>query len=145
MLPQHIEVVRQTCVPVIWCCDPCHGNTQIVQGVKTRHLADLQRELRLAFEIHGRLGSRLAGVHLELTPDDVTECMGGEGCPGPTSLGSSSYQTFCDPRLNYTQSLEMAVFIAEELRMQRQQQQQGLSLPSVTAAANPVLASPVGS
>lgn len=111
-LPVHIAAVNSTGVPVIWCCDPCHGNTETQDGVKTRRFESIVREMCLAFKIHAENGSRLGGVHLELTGEDVTECVG--GASGTSDL-STNYSTYCDPRLNYTQSLDIAFSIAREV------------------------------
>jgi 3-deoxy-7-phosphoheptulonate synthase len=111
-LPDHIRAVQSTGVPVIWCCDPCHGNTETVDGVKTRRFESIVKEMCLAFKLHAEHGSRLGGVHLELTGEDVTECVG--GASGTSDL-STNYSTYCDPRLNYTQSLDIAFSIAREV------------------------------
>jgi 3-deoxy-7-phosphoheptulonate synthase len=100
-------------------CDPCHGNTESTEsGLKTRNFEKMLGELVKAFNIHAANGSHLGGVHLELTGDDVTECVGGSAEVETASL-STNYQSFCDPRLNYTQSLDMAFCVARELRSTR--------------------------
>jgi 3-deoxy-7-phosphoheptulonate synthase len=92
-----------------------HGNTTTVQGRKTRAFDDIVAELKAAFEVHAERGSHLGGVHFELTGDDVTECIGGaEGLRGEDL--ARAYETGCDPRLNYRQSLEIAFAIAHSLR-----------------------------
>jgi len=111
-LPAHVKAVKEAGLCVIWCCDPCHGNTEVVDGVKTRRFDNMLKEVILAFKIHDECGSRLGGVHLELTGDDVTECVG--GADNISDL-SNNYETYCDPRLNYTQSLDMAFAITREL------------------------------
>lgn len=114
-LPGLIEAVRATGRPVCWSCDPMHGNTTTVQGRKTRAFDDIVAELKAAFEVHAECGSHLGGVHFELTGDDVTECIGGaEGLRGEDL--ARAYETGCDPRLNYRQSLEIAFAIAHSLR-----------------------------
>jgi 3-deoxy-7-phosphoheptulonate synthase len=92
-----------------------HGNTAVTAGgVKTREFSHILAELSRTFEIHDSEGSRLAGVHFELTGDDVTECTGGAIGLGEDDL-SRNYQTWCDPRLNYAQSLEMAFLLTRLL------------------------------
>jgi len=114
-LPRHIAVVKKTGIPVLWICDPCHGNTEITSdGIKTRNFDNMMSELVSTFDIHKISGSHLGGVHLELTGDDVTECTGGSANLQEQHL-SSNYETFCDPRLNYTQSLDIAFAISDQL------------------------------
>ena len=114
-LPPLIEAVQKSGRVVAWSCDPMHGNTMTVNGsVKTRDFSIIQEELRRTFVIHQRLGSHLAGVHFELTADDVTECVGGAQALTSKDL-DRRYETYCDPRLNYSQSLEMAFQIAHLL------------------------------
>ena len=118
-LPPLIDAVRATGKTVLWCCDPMHGNTQITRdGIKTRHFEDIVLELSSALDIHHDMGSRLGGVHIELTGDDVTECLG-----GPQGLTESDlkldYRSLVDPRLNYEQSLELALFLARKMRRAR--------------------------
>ncbi|TFH03862.1 MAG: 3-deoxy-7-phosphoheptulonate synthase [Spirochaetales bacterium] len=115
-LPAIIEGVSESGVPVAWVCDPMHGNTRTTgSGRKTRDFADVLEELERTFEVHRAAGSILAGVHFELTGDDVTECTGGalELREGDLEL---NYQTYCDPRLNYAQGMEMAFLISRFLR-----------------------------
>ena len=96
-----------------------HGNTHITDnGFKTRHFDDIVQELRLSFAVHARLGTYLGGVHFELTGDNVTECTGGVRAVSDQDL-SDRYHTACDPRLNASQSLELAFLIAEELSANR--------------------------
>ncbi|GJJ73802.1 3-deoxy-7-phosphoheptulonate synthase [Entomortierella parvispora] len=112
-LPGHIKAVQQSGHIVVWACDPMHGNTkQSVSGVKTRHLMDITRELSQAIRIHTQYGSHLGGVHLELTGDRVTECVGGSMELLDAEL-LERYETHCDPRLNYEQALDMAFLIAK--------------------------------
>ncbi len=115
-LPPLIEAVQSTGKTVVWCCDPMHGNTRVTSdGFKTRNFEDILGELDQAFDIHAEYGSSLGGVHIELTGDDVTECIGGARGLNEADLGLA-YQSSLDPRLNYEQSLEVAMFIASELR-----------------------------
>lgn len=112
-LPDHITAVQQSGHLPVWQCDPMHGNTQTVAatGVKTRDFKDILSELKQALEIHRAKGSYLGGMHLELTGEPVTECVGGAG--GLTEEGlSERYETFCDPRLNEKQALELAFLVA---------------------------------
>ena len=115
-LPGLIRAVRDAGQNVVWSCDPMHGNTVTVEaGVKTRDFSVVLDELRRTFEVHRLQQSHLAGVHFELTADDVTECIGGAGDLTSEDL-SRRYETYCDPRLNCSQSLEMAFLIARLLQ-----------------------------
>lgn len=115
-LPGHIEAVRKTGRRVLWSCDPMHGNgIKTSSGIKTRSFDLILSELRSAIAIHASMDSRLGGVHFELTGDDVTECIGGSQGLGELDL-TRNYETGCDPRLNYAQSLELAFLLAEPLR-----------------------------
>ncbi|KAK2827832.1 hypothetical protein FQN49_007296 [Arthroderma sp. PD_2] len=111
-LPGHIKAVQASGHTPIWQCDPMHGNTRSTpSGVKTRNFTDILSELRQALEIHRAHDSYLGGMHLELTGEAVTECVGGAG--GLTEDGlSERYTTFCDPRLNEKQALELAFLVA---------------------------------
>jgi 3-deoxy-7-phosphoheptulonate synthase len=115
-LPPMIETVRRTASPVLWVCDPMHGNTETTaNGYKTRRFENILDELCQSFDIHRELGSRLGGVHFELTGDDVTECLG--GARGLDEVGlERAYSTQVDPRLNYEQALEMAMAVVRKLR-----------------------------
>lgn len=118
-LPELIQAVRREGFPVVWSSDPMHGNTFSTDGgIKTRNFDDIISELRSAFEIHRSEGSYLGGVHLELTGDNVTECVGGAKGLEENEL-KRNYETFCDPRLNYEQSLEMAFLVAREWKSSR--------------------------
>lgn len=110
-LPALIQAVRATGKVVLWSCDPMHGNTETLSnGVKTRRFDNVLAELSAAFEIHAELGSFLGGVHVELTGEDVTECIGGARGLTEADL-ERSYRSQVDPRLNYEQALEMAMRI----------------------------------
>lgn len=116
LLPGLVEGVLQSGLNVLWVCDPMHGNTVSAQtGHKTRRFDDVLAELRSAFSVHRAVGSRLGGVHLELTGENVTECVGGASGLSEQDL-HTAYTTTCDPRLNYQQSLEIAFAIADEIR-----------------------------
>lgn len=118
-LPAQIRAVQRTGANVVWSCDPMHGNTTMTtDGFKTRRFDAILAELRDSFEIHRAENSTLGGVHFELTAEDVTECVG--GVTGLTDRDlSQRYDSACDPRLNYKQSLEMAFLCAEMLRKDR--------------------------
>lgn len=112
LLPPLINAVQQHQQKVLWSCDPMHGNTTTTDdGVKTRDFDRILLELRRTFAIHQAYNSILGGVMFELTGEDVTECTGGSQMLGEQDL-SINYQSYCDPRLNYAQSLEMAFQIA---------------------------------
>jgi 3-deoxy-7-phosphoheptulonate synthase len=111
-LPPLVEAARATGKTVLWCCDPMHGNTQLTEdGTKTRHFDDVRGELEQAFAIHRACGSFLGGVHIELTGEDVTECLGGARNLTSEDL-RRAYRSEVDPRLNYEQALEIAMLIA---------------------------------
>ncbi|MSQ92379.1 MAG: 3-deoxy-7-phosphoheptulonate synthase class II [Gammaproteobacteria bacterium] len=112
LLPAMIKAVRDSGQEVLWVCDPMHGNTETTpQGVKTRRFDNILSEVEAAFRIHEESGSRLGGVHFELTGDDVTECTGGARGLSDGDL-ARAYRTIVDPRLNYEQALELAMLIA---------------------------------
>jgi 3-deoxy-7-phosphoheptulonate synthase len=115
-LPRLIDAVGTGCGPVLWVCDPMHGNTETTAGgVKTRRFDNIVAELETAFRIHREHGSRLGGVHFELTGEDVTECIGGARGLEERDL-SRAYRSQVDPRLNYEQALELAMRIAAHAR-----------------------------
>ncbi len=115
-LPGLIEAAKSTGSPVLWICDPMHGNTEkAANGYKTRRFANIQAELEQAFDIHAACGSRLGGVHLELTGENVTECVGGARELNEEDL-ATCYKTTVDPRLNYEQALEMAMLVVRKHR-----------------------------
>ncbi len=111
-LPDLITAVRETGSPVLWVCDPMHGNTEsTADGTKTRRFDKIVGELETAFRIHRSMGSYLGGVHLELTGEDVTECTGGARGLTDGDL-ARAYKSTVDPRLNYEQAMEVAMRIA---------------------------------
>ena len=115
-LPGLLEAVRSEGHPVVWACDPMHGNTFTSDGGrKTRRFSDIVTELREFFAVHRAMGTWPGGVHVELTGDDVTECLGGAEAIVEDDLGQR-YTTTCDPRLNARQSLDLAFDVAELLR-----------------------------
>ncbi len=115
-LPPLIEKVRQSGAPVAWVCDPMHGNTfEAPSGHKTRRVDDVLDEVAGFFEVHRALGTHPGGIHIEFTGDDVTECVGG-GHPIVEGDLHQRYETACDPRLNRSQSLDLAFMVAELYR-----------------------------
>jgi 3-deoxy-7-phosphoheptulonate synthase len=112
LLPALVTGVEAAGVAPTWICDPMHGNTfTSSSGYKTRRFDDVINEVRGFFEVHRALGTRPGGVHVELTGDDVTECLGGALDIDHADLGGR-YETVCDPRLNTGQSLELAFLVA---------------------------------
>jgi 3-deoxy-7-phosphoheptulonate synthase len=115
-LPPLVDAVRTTGRAVLWVCDPMHGNTETTpQGIKTRRFDKIVSELEQSFELHRQLGSRLGGVHIELTGENVTECIGGARGLSEADL-ERAYKSRVDPRLNYEQALECAMRIARHMR-----------------------------
>jgi 3-deoxy-7-phosphoheptulonate synthase len=105
---------------VVWCCDPMHGNTvKSSSGYKTRHVEDVMNEVRGFFEVHDAVGTVPGGVHFEMTGANVTECVGGDVRKVTEEDLSDRYHTFCDPRLNAIQSLELAFLIADLMKQRR--------------------------
>ena len=116
VLPPIIEKVHAAGRQVIWQCDPMHGNThESSNGYKTRHFDRIVDEVLGFFEVHRAIGTHPGGMHVELTGEDVTECLGGAQAIVDNDL-SQRYETACDPRLNTQQSLELAFLVAEMLR-----------------------------
>lgn len=119
LLPELITGVAATRRKVSWVCDPMHGNTfETATGFKTRSFADVADEVNGFFDVHSKLGTWPGGLHIELTGDDVTECLGGAYSLTEEDL-ASRYETVCDPRLNRNQSLELAFTAAKRLRQMR--------------------------
>ncbi len=115
-LPPLLRAVRDAGHPVVWACDPMHGNTfSTASGRKTRRLDDILAEIAGFFAAHRAAGTTPGGVHVELTSDDVTECLGGSRAVLESGL-DDRYETMCDPRLNGRQSLDLAFRVAELLR-----------------------------
>ncbi|MBU9765552.1 3-deoxy-7-phosphoheptulonate synthase class II [Mycobacterium sp. TNTM28] len=116
LLPPIIEKVQATGHQVIWQCDPMHGNThEASTGYKTRHFDRIVDEVQGFFEVHRALGTYPGGIHVEITGENVTECLGGAQDISDSDL-AGRYETACDPRLNTQQSLELAFLVAEMLR-----------------------------
>ncbi len=116
-LPGLIEHVRAEGGRVVWICDAMHGNTRTMpSGVKTRFFEDIYAEVEQAFDIHRRMGSHLGGVHIELTGENVTECVGGARGLSEDDL-ARAYESQVDPRLNYEQAIELALLIARKMKV----------------------------
>ncbi len=116
VLPQLVKAVQESGHKVVWECDPMHGNTFTAEGGrKTRHFDDVLGEIRGFFAVHRQMGTWPGGVHVELTGDDVTECLGGAEDILEEQL-PLRYTTTCDPRLNAKQSIDLAFRVAELLR-----------------------------
>jgi len=114
-----VRAVERAGRKVVWICDPMHGNTITTSGkVKTRDFDAILREVRGFFDVHAAEGTFAGGVHVEMTGQNVTECTGGAHRLSEANL-SERYETFCDPRLNAEQSLELAFLVAEELKQRR--------------------------
>jgi 3-deoxy-7-phosphoheptulonate synthase len=113
-LPPLVQALQREGKRVLWVCDPMHGNTESTSnGFKTRRFENIRAELERSFDIHAGLGSRLGGVHLELTGENVTECLGGARELTELDL-ERAYRSTVDPRLNYEQSLEIAMLIVRK-------------------------------
>ena len=113
-LPPLIRAVQDTGSPVLWVCDPMHGNTETTDsGIKTRRFRNIMSEMETAIELHHQNGSQLGGAHLELTGEDVTECTGGARNLDEKDL-QRAYKSIVDPRLNYEQALELSMLIVSK-------------------------------
>ncbi|HUO53327.1 MAG TPA: 3-deoxy-7-phosphoheptulonate synthase class II [Rhodoblastus sp.] len=117
-LPQLIRAVTREGRKVVWSCDPMHGNTVKAGAYKTRPFDRVMQEIRSFFDVHRAEGSYAGGVHLEMTGANVTECTGGARALSEADL-RSRYMTYCDPRLNAEQAIEVAFLIAEKLKKDR--------------------------
>lgn len=116
LLPPILEAVRDSGHPVVWECDPMHGNTYTSEnGRKTRHFDNVLGEILGYFDAHAAAGTWPGGIHIELTGDDVTECLGGSQELADDDL-ELRYETVCDPRLNGRQSLDLAFMVADRLK-----------------------------
>jgi 3-deoxy-7-phosphoheptulonate synthase len=116
LLPKFVRRVKAEGLNVIWSCDPMHGNTiKSPNGIKTRPFNDILAEVRGFFAVHQAEGTYAGGVHFEMTGQDVTECIGGAQAISEVDL-KNRYHTHCDPRLNASQSLELAFLISEEMK-----------------------------
>ncbi len=129
-LPPLIRAVERAGCKVAWICDPMHGNTiSTSANLKTRSFDAILSEVRSFFDIHAAEGTWAGGVHVEMTGQNVTECVGGAHRLTEANL-SERYETFCDPRLNAEQSLELAFLVAEELKQRRES---SAPMPAVAA------------
>jgi 3-deoxy-7-phosphoheptulonate synthase len=118
-LPQLVRAVQRAGKTVVWSCDPMHGNTLTSSnGYKTRPFDRILREVRQFFDVHAAEGTYAGGIHIEMTGKEVTECLGGAQVIAEADL-SDRYHTHCDPRLNASQSLELAFLVAEMLKKER--------------------------
>jgi 3-deoxy-7-phosphoheptulonate synthase len=118
-LPALVERVTAHGAQVAWVCDPMHGNTfETPDGHKTRRFDDVLAEVAGFFEVHRALGTHPGGIHIEFTGDDVTECVGGGHNVAESDL-NHRYETACDPRLNRSQSLDLAFLVADMYREQQ--------------------------
>ena len=116
LLPPLLRAVRESGTPVLWVCDPMHANTFVTEsGHKTRRFDEVLREIEGFFAAHRSVGTWPGGVHLELTGENVTECLGGAEAVSEAQL-DHRYETLCDPRLNVRQSLDLAFRVAELMR-----------------------------
>ena len=112
-LPKLIKMITQNNLNIIWSCDPMHGNTyQSKNNYKTRNFKTIINELKIFFKIHNNSSTYPGAVHFELTPNHVTECLGGVRNIKESDL-HINYETACDPRLNHEQSLELAFVITD--------------------------------
>jgi 3-deoxy-7-phosphoheptulonate synthase len=129
-LPPLVRAVKRSGRRVLWLCDAMHGNTvSTVAKVKTRSFDAILSEVRGFFDVHAAEGTVAGGVHVEMTGQNVTECIGGAHRLTEADL-ADRYETFCDPRLNAEQSLELAFLVAAELKARRQPPR---ALPAVAA------------
>jgi len=128
-LPRLIETVKRAGRTVVWCSDPMHGNTvKAANGYKTRPFDKVLSEVHSFFQIHRQMGTYAGGIHIEMTGDDVTECTGGGIAAVSEGSLKDRYHTYCDPRLNASQSLELAFLVAEEIRVQRPARQAAVNV-----------------
>lgn len=118
-LPPLVQAIRRAGKQILWCCDPMHGNNETTkQGIKTRRFENILSELEQSYRILKAEGTHLGGVHFELTGDNVTECIGGASGITEADL-ARDYRTQVDPRLNYEQSMEMALLLARLMSQDR--------------------------
>ena len=118
-LPPLVEAVTASGAQLVWVCDPMHGNTfEAPSGHKTRRFDDVLDEVTGFFEVHRKLGTHPGGIHIEFTGDNVTECIGGSHGIAEENL-HQRYETACDPRLNRSQSLDLAFLVARIYRQAR--------------------------
>jgi 3-deoxy-7-phosphoheptulonate synthase len=134
-LPPLVEKVAASGAQVAWVCDPMHGNTvEAASGHKTRYFDHVVDEVTGFFEVHRALGSHPGGIHIEFTGDDVTECIGGGQHIAESDL-RHRYETACDPRLNRSQSLDLAFLVADQYRQHTRTGHRGLATDTSDGAA----------
>ena len=115
-LPKLVDTVKSEGRRVLWSCDPMHGNTiTSASGLKTRRFDRILKEVRHFFSVHAAAGTYAGGIHVEMTGKDVTECIGGTKEVTEERL-TERYDSYCDPRLNADQALELAFLVSESLR-----------------------------
>ena len=125
-----ISAVQRSGLVVGWCSDPMHGNTvKASSGFKTRKMDDIMMEVKGFFEVHNEMNTIPGGVHFEMTGQNVTECVGGVYEVNESNL-ADRYHTHCDPRLNATQSLELAFLVADLLTENRNNQKKQIAAVS---------------
>jgi 3-deoxy-7-phosphoheptulonate synthase len=130
-LPALLRAVKREGRAVVWSCDPMHGNTiKSTSGYKTRPFDRILAEVRGFFAAHMAEGTYAGGVHVEMTGKDVTECTGGAQAISDATL-ADRYHTYCDPRLNGAQALELAFLVAEQLKAEREARGQPQKLAAV--------------
>ena len=130
-LPALLRAVKREGRAVVWSCDPMHGNTiKSTSGYKTRPFDRILAEVRGFFAAHMAEGTYAGGVHVEMTGKDVTECTGGAQAISDAAL-ADRYHTYCDPRLNGAQALELAFLVAEQLKAEREARGQPQKLAAV--------------
>ncbi|GMH42963.1 hypothetical protein BSKO_10885 [Bryopsis sp. KO-2023] len=134
-LPALIEAVQNAGQVVTWICDPVHGNTETCNGFKTRRFDNIQAEIEAFFDVHIAMGSVPGGIHVEMTGDNVTECIGGGSSVSADDL-NSRYHTHCDPRLNAEQALEVAFYVASRLRERKKKVEEEAKKNGATPATN---------
>ena len=117
-LPALIDTVRRAARPVVWACDPMHGNTVTANGYKTRRFEQIMQEVKEFFDVHAAEGTHAGGIHLEMTGQAVTECTGGARAISETQL-NDRYHTVCDPRLNAEQAIELAFLVADLVKKEK--------------------------
>ncbi|MFP4579487.1 MAG: 3-deoxy-7-phosphoheptulonate synthase class II [Candidatus Sumerlaeia bacterium] len=118
-LPPMLQAVQKSGHKAVWLSDPMHGNTiTSASGIKTRRFGDILHEIMMSIDIHESCGSHLGGIHVELTAENVTECLGGASGVEEADL-DTAYESLCDPRLNYEQAMELSFAIANRLENRR--------------------------
>jgi 3-deoxy-7-phosphoheptulonate synthase len=112
-LPTLIDTIEKQNLNVIWICDPMHGNGKNINGIKTRYFEDIMSEINHFFDIHHQKGTIPGGIHLEMTSNDVTECIGGKYILDNKNFLEKKYLSSCDPRLNFFQTIELIQHVSK--------------------------------